>query len=324
MDILRRTLLSLAVAAGIATPAIAAEDWTPSKPIKLVLGYTPGGAADAVARDVARVMEKTLGQPIVIDYRAGAAGVIGAEAVATAPPDGYTIGLIDGAPLSIVPVIRKVPYDPNASFSYLGVVAKAPLVILVNPNLPVHSVPELIEFARKKPGALSFSTSGAGSIHQLAAELLKVKTGTFMVHVPYRGASQAMTDLMAGQVELSFATIAPALGVIKGGKARAIGVTSTREVVSLPGVKPVAEQGVPGYDAQGWFVLAGPKGLPDAVARRLTAALNDAVSQPDVRDKLSRLGVDVATSTAAEAAALVKQDGSKWVQIVRDQNLKFD
>jgi len=298
--------------------------WEPTRPIRLVLGYTPGGAADAVARDLAPVMEKALGQPVVVDYKPGAGGAIGAEAVNTAAPDGYTPGLIDGAPLTIIPNARKVPYDPRADFSYLGVVSKSPLVVLVHPSVPARTLPELLALARAKPGALAYSTSGTGSIHHMSAELLKASTNTFMLHVPYRGAAPAMNDLMGGAVAVSFATIAPALPVVQNGRARAIAVTAGREVPAFPGVKTIAQQGVPGYDAQGWFVLAGPKNLPAPVVKRLNAALNTALNTPAVRDRLVAMGSDVIPGAPEAAAELVQTDFQKWGRVVRDQQLRFD
>jgi len=328
VNILKQAVAAATLAAGLALPGHAVSatgpQWVPTKPIKLILGYTPGGAADATAREIAGVMEKILGQPMVVDYRPGAAGSIGAEAVANAAPDGYTVGLIDSAPLTIIPTTRKVPYDPVTGFAYVGVVAQSPLVILVNPTLPVRTLPELIQLARKKPGALSFSTSGLGSIHQMSAELLKAETGTFMTHVPYRGAAPALNDLMGGQVEVSFATIAPAIPIVQSGRARAIAVTSDREVPSFPGVRPVSQQGVPGYDAQGWFVMALPKGTPQPVIERLNAALNETLNTPAVKDKLVGFGNDISASTPNAASLLVKRDFEKWARVVRVQQLKFE
>lgn len=302
----------------------AQEAWAPTRPIRLLLGYPPGGAADTVARDLAPVMEKALGQPVVVDYRSGAGGAIAAELVKSAAPDGYTIGLIDGGPLAIIPNARKLSYDPRRDFSYIGVVSKSPLVVLVHPSVPARTLPELLALARAQPGALSYSTSGTGSIHHLAAELLKASTQTFMVHVPYRGAAPAMNDLMAGAVGVSFATIAPAVPVVQNGRARAIAVTAGREVPALPGVKPVAQQGVPDYDAQGWFVLAGPKNLPAAVVSRLNAALNAALETPSVRERLLAMGSDVVVGSPEAAAQLVQADFRKWARVVSDQHLRFD
>ena len=290
----------------------------------MVLGYTPGGAADAVARDLAPLMEKVLGQTVVVDYKPGAGGAIGAEAVVAAAADGYTIGLIDGAPLTIIPNARKVSYDPRSAFTYVGVVSKAPLVVLVHPSVPAKNLPELLALAKSRPGTVSYSTSGLGSIHQMAAELLGVSTGTSMLHVPYKGAAPALSDLMGGAVKASFATIAPAVPVVQSGRARAIAVTSTREVPAFPGVKPVADQGVQGYDAQGWFVIAGPKGMPAPVVQRLNAALNAALNTPPMRDKLIGLGNDVVPGTPAAATELVKGDYQKWGKVIRDQQLRFD
>jgi tripartite-type tricarboxylate transporter receptor subunit TctC len=320
----RALLLCAAMTACAAGPALAQDAWTPSRPIRMVLGYTPGGSADQVARDLAPVMEKALGQPVVIDYKPGAGGAIAAELVAAAPADGTTIGLLDGGPLTIVPNARKVPYDPVTSFSYIGLVSQSPLVFLVHPSLPVHDIPELLALLRKSPGALSYSSSGLGTIHQLSGELLKASTRTFMVHVPYRGAGPAMNDLMAGEVKVSVATIGPAVPVVQQGRARAIAVTSLRPVPALPGVRPVAEQGVPGFDAQGVFVIAGPKGMPAPVVARLNAALNTALTTPSVRDRMVSFGSEVAAGTPQVAADLMRRDFDKWGRLMREQNLRFD
>jgi len=304
--------------------ALAQEPWMPTRPIRLVLGYTPGGSADQGARDLAPVMEKVLGQPVVVDYKPGAGGAIAAELVAGAPPDGLTLGLLDGGPLTIVPNARKVPYDPVTSFSYVGIVSQSPLAFLVHPSLPVRDIPELVALMRRSPGSLSYSTSGLGTIHQLSGELLKSSTRTFMVHVPYRGAGPAMNDLMAGEVKVSVATIGPAVPVVQQGRARAIGVTSLREVPALPGVRPVAEQGVPGFDAQGVFVIAGPRGLPAPVVASLNAALNAALATPAVRDRMVSFGSEVVAGTPQAAADLMRRDFARWGRLIREQNLRFD
>jgi tripartite-type tricarboxylate transporter receptor subunit TctC len=309
---------------GVCAISNAQGSWEPARPIRMVLGYTPGGAADAVARDLAPLMGKVLGQPVVVDYRPGAGGTIGAEAVATAPPDGYTIGLIDVAPLTIIPNARKVSYDPQSAFTYLGIVAKAPLVILVHPSVPAKNLSELLAMAKSKPGSVSYSTSGLGTIHHMAAELLGAATGTSMLHVPYKGAAPALNDLMGGSVKVSFATIAPSAPLVQSGRARAIAVTSTREVPAFPGVKPVGDQGVPGYDAQGWFVVAGPKGMPAPVIQRLNASLNAALNTPSMRDKLLAQGNDVTPGTPTAATDLVKGDYQKWGKVIRDQQLRFE
>lgn len=321
---LRGVLGAFLILIGLGASSHAQEPWSPTRPIRLVLGYTPGGAADAVARDLAPLMEKSLGQPVIVDYKPGAGGAIAAEMVATAAPDGYTIGLVDGAPLSIIPHARKVSYDPTASFSYLGVVSKAPLVVLVHPSVPANNLQELLVLARAQPGAVSYSTSGLGSIHQMAAELLSANTQTSLLHVPYKGAAPALNDLMAGSVKVSFATIAPAVPLVQSGRVRAIAVTSARAVPAFPGAKPIGEQGVAGYDAQGWFVLAGPKGMPAEIVRKINAALNSALQTPALRDKFISQGNDVAPGTPEAATELVGVDFRKWGRVIRDQNLRFD
>ena len=309
---------------GLCALSSAQDSWEPNRPIRMVLGYTPGGAADAVARDLAPLMEKVLGQPVLVDYKPGAGGAIGAETVVAAPADGYTIGLIDGAPLSIIPNARKVSYDPQSAFTYVGVVSKAPLVVLVNPSVPAKNLSELLALAKKEPGTVTYSTSGLGSIHQMSAELLGASTGTSMLHIPYKGAAPALNDLMGGAVKVSFATIAPAAPIVQSGRARAIAVTSPREVPAFPGIKPIADQGVPGYDAQGWFVIAGPKGMPAPVVQRLNAALNAALNTPSMREKLIAQGNDVVPGTPSAATDLVKSDYQKWGKVIRDQQLRFD
>lgn len=306
-----------------AAPATA-QEWKPQRPLRMVLGYTPGGAADAVARDLAPQMEKVLGQPVVVDYRPGAGGAIGVEAVANAPADGLTIGLIDGAPLTIIPNARKVSYDPATSLSYLGIVSRSPLAVLVHPSVPAHTLQELLALARAKPNSLSYATSGIGTIHQMSSELLQASTQVSMLHVPYKGAAPALQDVMAGAVKVSFSTIAPAAPFVKAGRLRALAVTSDREVALLPGVKPIASQGVPGYDAEGWFVLAAPKGLPAPVVAKLNEALNAALATPAVQQKLAEQGSNTEPSTPAEAAALVKRDQRKWGEVIRTQHLQFD
>lgn len=311
--------------ASAATAQTAPElPWKPDRPIRIVLGYTPGGAADQVARELAPAMEKVLGQPVVMDYKPGAAGSIGADVVASAVPDGYTIGLIDGGPLTIVPNSRTVAYDPVKSFSYIGLAVRSPLVLLVHPSVPANNVQELVSLLRRSPGALNYSSSGLGSIHQLAGELFKQRSETSMDHIPYRGAGPAMTDLMAGQVKVSFATIGPAVPVVRQGKARALGVTSDVEVPALPGVKPIGAQGVPDYDAQGFFVLAGPKGLDAGVVQTLNRALNTALREPATRDRLASLGITVAASTPQEAGAQVQKDFQRWGRLIRELGLRFE
>ena len=309
---------------GLCAISNAQDRWEPTRPIRMLLGYPPGGAADVMARDLAPLMEKVLGQPVVVDYKPGAGGAIGAEAVAAAPADGYTIGLLDVAPLTIIPNARKVSYDPQSAFTYVGVVAKGPLVVLVHPSVPAKNLSELLALARSQPGTVSYSTSGLGTIQHMAAELLGVSTSTSMLHVPYKGAAPALNDLIGGTVKVSFATIAPAVPLVQSGRARAIAVTSTREVPAFPGVKPIADQGVPGFDAQGWFVIAGPKGMPAPVVQRLNAALNAALNTPAMRDKLIAIGTDVMPGTPAAATELVKGDYQKWGKVIRDQGLRFE
>jgi tripartite-type tricarboxylate transporter receptor subunit TctC len=323
-----RRFIVKAAAAGIlgrlAPTAGAQEVWQPSKPIKMVLGYPPGGAADITARDLAPELERYLGQPIIMDYRPGAGAAIGAEVVAGAQPDGYTIGLIDVGPLTIAPHARKLRYDPLDSFTYIATVALTPMVILVHPDLPVKTLQELLDYLKARPGRVSFSTSGLGTIHQMSAELLKASTRTFMVHIPYRGGGPAMTDLISGTVQVSFASMASAIPVVQAGRARAIAVTSAAAVPALAGVRSVAAQGVPGYEAAGWFVLAGPKSLPPPVVTRWNQAMNAALASTAIAQRFQAQGSIVKSSTPSDALQLVYSDFGKWKRIIRQQDLKFE
>lgn len=326
MPISRRGLAALLFAPIVfcAAPALAQDTEWPTRPIRLVLGYTPGGAADSSARDLAPLLEKALGQPVVVDYKPGAGGAIGADAVAKAPADGYTIGLVDGGPLTISPHLRHVPYDPLKSFTPIGGVSRAPLVLLVHPAVQANNVAELINLAKRNPQGLSYSSSGPGTIHHLAGELFRSTTQAPMVHVPYKGAGPALNDLMAGQIPVSFATLAPAIPLVASGKVRAIAVTSSARSSAFPDVPSLAEQGVKGYEAIGWFGLLGPAGLPPAIVAKLNAALGKALADARVRERLRSLGSDPMPGSPADLSALISADYAKWGKVIRDGHIRIE
>ncbi|AEG94670.1 Bug family tripartite tricarboxylate transporter substrate binding protein [Ramlibacter tataouinensis] len=325
MAIPRRSLIKagLLLAAG-AVPLARAQGWSPPRPVRLVLGAPPGGAADFVARELAALMERNLGQPMVLDHKPGAAGAIGAEAVASAAADGLTMGLLDSGPLTVVPNTRRTPYDPRTSFQFIGIVTKGPLVVVVRPDFPAKNIQELIAHAKSRPGRLTYASSGLGSIHNMATEYFKSATQTFITHIPYRGAVQALNDVAGGSVDVAFASITAAVSMTQAGKLRAIGVTSPEEVPVYPGVKPIAQQGVAGFDAQGWFVLAAPRGLPAPISERYSEALRTALNTPGVRAKLASQGSSAPASDPQSTLKLVNEDFAKWKRIIAAQNLKFD
>lgn len=326
MDSNRRRLLGW-LGAGTATfafPHAARAAW-PDKPLKMVIGYSTGGSTDATARLVGRQLEQRLGQPIVFEYKPGAGASIGADFVAKSAPDGYTIGLTDSGPLTIMPNLRKVGYDPIQDFTALSYVCSTGLVVLVHPSVPVNSIQELVAMAKSQPEKLNYASSGVGSVHHLAGELFKSQAGVNMAHVPYKGAGPALIDLLGGQVPVMFATIGPALPMIQSGKARALGVTSARRSAPLPDVPTLAEQGLPGYEAVLWFAMVAPPGLPRDMASRLQKDLQASLSDPMLIRELEKLGnEDVGPRTPQQVTELVRSDLRKWSGVIRDAKITLE
>lgn len=325
MEFTRRQILAAIGAAPLGMSATAHAQAWPTQPIKMVIGYSTGGAADIVARTVAHGAQKVLGQQIIMEYKPGAGGAIAAAAVARAPADGYTIYLTDTGAMSIIPNLRQVGYDPVRDFTPISYIGSAGLVLLANPQVPATDIPSLIKLLKAKPDAYSYSSSGIGSPHQLAGELFKQMTGTEARHIPYKGAAPALNDLMGGQVQLSFATIAPALPLIQSGKVRAIGVTSAQRAASLPQVPTIAEQGVKGYDATPWFAMVAPPNLPPAVAAKLQSAFATALADKELVAALEKLGTeDVTARTPAAVSQIVRADLEKWGRVTRTAGIKLE
>jgi len=326
MEIKRRSVIKLLLgfAAGLNSLSSWSQGW-PDRSIKLVLGYTTGGASDATARIITRPLEQIIKQSVIIDYKPGAGASIGAEFVAKSNPDGYTLGLVDTGPLCIAPNLRKVAYDPLTDFTPLSYVCTTGLVLIVNPELDVKNVQELIALAKAKPGQLSYASSGVGSVHHLAGELFKFKAGVSIVHVPYKGAGPALTDLIGGQVPIMFATIGPALQMISAGKARPLGVTSLTRSASLPNVPSIAEQGLKGYEAVLRFMVMGPTKLPPTVASKLQADFKTLIGDQSVVGELKKLGNDeIIYKTPTEILALIQDDYRKWGSLIREAKITLD
>ena len=325
MQFSRRQILAALGATPLALAGTARAQAFPSQPIKMVIGYSTGGAADAVARGLAIGLQKALGQPIVMEYKPGAGGAIAAAAVARAPADGYTIYLADTGGMSIIPSLRQVGYDPVKDFTPLSYVGSSGLVVLVNPQVPATDIPSLVKLMKEKPGALSYSSSGIGSPHHLATELFKQSTGTDAKHIPYKGAASALNDLMGGQVQVSFSTIAPALPLIQSGRVRAIAVTSAKRSPGLPQVPTIAEQGIAGYDATPWFAVLAPPNLPAPVAARLQSAFVTALADKEAVAALEKLGVeDLSPRTPAAVTQLIRSDLEKWTRVTRTAGIKLE
>jgi len=322
--ITRRLLRAGAALLLACLPALAAAQAWPSKPVRLIVSYPPGGGADVVARLLGPKLSESLGQQFVIENRGGAAGVIGAEAVAKAPADGYTV-LLDASAHGVNPSLQaKLPYDTMKDLAAVSLLVRVPNIVVVTPGLPVNSIKELITLAKAKPGSLSFGSSGTGSAQHLAAELFKVQAGVFMVHIPYRGGGAAMIDVMSGQVPLMFANMASALPHVKAGKLKPLATTGSARPAAMPDLPTVAEAGLPGYEVYEWNGLFVPGGTPREIIERLQRETVKALAQPDVRDKLGNLGAEVVGSTPAELDRYRSNEISKWAVIIKRAGIKAE
>jgi len=319
---LLRTLagIALALPAGIA----AAQNY-PNKPIRMVSPFAAGGGVDFTARLVGQRITEGIGQTVIVENRAGAGGVIGTEVVARAAPDGYTLLLGSAGPLTILPGLSaKLPYDPLKDLAPITLVTSMPFVLVVHPSLPVKNVKELLALARAKPGQLNFASPGNGSTTHLAAELLKTSANVDMVHVPYKGVAPAVTDLLAGQVQFMSGDLSTVMPQVRAGKLRALAVTSAKRSSQVPELPTVAEGGVPGFDASGWFGVLAPAATPVEIVTRLNAVIVKGISTPDARERLASLGGDVVGGTPAEFAAFMRADLAKWTKLIKTIGLKAD
>lgn len=296
----------------------------PAKPVRIVVPYPPGGTTDILTRLIGQKLSETWGQQAIIDNRAGASGNIGADAVVRSAGDGYT--LLSASTVHTVnpSLYSKLSYDPLKDFTPITLLAQVANILVVHPSLPVKSVKEFIAFAKARPGQLNFSSAGNGSAPHLTAEMFKTMTGVDIVHVPYKGAPPAMTDLLAGHVALTFATAPSAVPYVRSGRLNALGVSSAARIPALPDVPTIAEAGVPGYESIGWNGLVGPAGMPRAVVNKLNAEVVKILQAPEVVKRLGDLGLETRTSTPAEFAAFLKVEVVKWAKVVKDAGVKID
>ena len=321
-----RGLVGIAVAAvGLVAAAPSSAQVYPDKPIRLVVTFAAGGSSDVLARAVAKAMSDGLKTPFVIDNRPGAGGVVGMEAVANAAPDGYTILFATNGTHGIGPALypnRKV--DPVKNLAPVGMLHTLTNVLLVNPAVPAHTVAELIAYAKANPGKLNFASAGNGSASHLFGELFKSAAGIDIVHVPYKGGSSAMPDLLAGNVSMMLETIPNALAQMRGGKLRALGVTSAKRSAAAPEIPTLAESGLPGFDASSWTGLSAPLGTPKAIIDMLNAETQRIAKDPAYLETLKSLGTDAASSTPQGFDSIMRNDIAKWTEVVRRANLKAD
>jgi len=296
----------------------------PTKPIRLINPFPPGGGSDAVAHLVSQRLLDRWGQSMVVDNRGGAGGAIGTELAARSAPDGYTLIMATASTLVINPLLNKVPFDPVKDFDAVIHTSTVPLVLMVHPKVPVRSVSELIAYAKAQPGQLNFSSSGDGTISHLAAELFKNLTSVNIIHVPYRGGGPARIALLGGHVQMNFGNLISATADLKDARLRAIGVTTRKRVSSLPEVPTFAEAGLPGYEVEQWNGILIPHGAPKAIITKLNNEINKIIQLPEVQKTLINSGAEPEGGTPEVFAAFLKADISKWAKVIKDAKLKVN
>ena len=319
----RRSFIQSLSALSLAAPALWAQDKYPSKVITWVCPYAAGGNADSRSRQMAKVMGSLMGQSIIVDNKAGAGGNIGTEAIARAKPDGYTLGMGNFAPLAVNHALfKKLNFDPFSDIVPIMLIEKGPLILMVRQDSPFKSVKDVVAAAKAAPGRLSYGSGGIGGTHHLSAALFEHTAGIDMIHAPYKSGSAAATDLMGGQVDMMFEQMYAAMPSIKGGKMRALAITSKSRSPLAPDVPTMAEQGYPAVEVLNWQGLVAPKGLPSELVKQLNALGNKALQDADLRQKILSQGNEVGGGTPEQFAALIKAEAARWGKVVRDARIE--
>jgi len=318
-----RCMLALTAAAGAASPALAQS--FPSKPLRLIVPFPAGGPSDIFGRVLAQGMSANLGQTVVVENRGGAGGVIGVDAAAKAPADGYTVALNNGSSVAMAPfTMSRMPYDPRKDLAFITSVVKVPEVVVVHPGVPVHSLAELVQYARDHPGKLNFGSSGAGSITHLGLELLKAAAHVDIVHVSYKGAAPAVTDLLAGQVQVGIFDVPVVLPHIRQGGLRALAVTSAARASALPDVPTTAEEKYPTVISDNWYGLVAPAGTPPAVLARLHEAAVSTLRSPQVAEQFAKVNGVPIPASAQDYQAFVAAEADRWGTIIKAIGFKME
>lgn len=319
----RRQLIQSAVSAALLPSLVQAQDKYPSKPITWVCPYAAGGNADSRSRQIAKAMSAILGQPIIIDNKAGAGGNIGTEIIARAKPDGYTIGMGNFAPLAVNHALfKKLNFDPANDVVPIGLIEKGPLILMVRNDSPYKSVKDIVAAAKANPGKLSYASGGIGGSHHLSGALLENAAGIDLIHAPYKSGAAGATDLMGGQVQMMFEQMYSAMPAIKGGRLRALAITSKTRSPLLPDLPTMAEQGFPAIEVLNWQGLIAPKGISPELVKTLNAALNKALQDPEVKEKILSQGNEMGGGTPEVFAALIKTEAPRWGKVVRDAKIE--
>ncbi|MDP3605630.1 MAG: tripartite tricarboxylate transporter substrate binding protein [Polaromonas sp.] len=311
----------LFASAALAQPAApTGADW-PNKPVRIVVVYPPGGGIDLIARNLGKKLSDLWNVPVVVDNRPGAGGTIGADAASKAAPDGYTLLLATSSTHSIGPAINpKIPYNAETDFTPIGYVASSPNIVLVPNSSPARSMREFTDHARKNPGRLNYASSGNGTIVHLTTEYYKAQSGTFILHIPYRGTALAMPDLISGKLDVLFDSFVTGMPHVKDGKLRALAVTSLKRTALAPDLPTVSES-LPGFESVTWFGVYGPKGLNAELTTRVNQALNAALADADVKERFARLGAEPTGGTPQAFAAMVRADNAKWKKIIAERKI---
>jgi tripartite-type tricarboxylate transporter receptor subunit TctC len=317
---MRSLLLKVAAVLLALTASALAQDY-PSKPVRLIIPFPPGGSNDVVGRMIATQLGDKLGKQVVVDNRAGAGGVIGTEVAANSPPDGYTLLVISIAH-AVNPWLYKLTYDPIKSFTPVGILASGPNVLVVNPELPVNSVKELIALAKQKPGELQYASAGIGSFQHLGGELFKLEAGADILHVPFKGGGPAMIDVIGGHTKVMFSSLVQTTPHIKSGKLRPLGTGGTKRSPVLPDVPTIAEAGVPSYEAVNWWGIVAPAGTPPAIIEKLHKDLAAVQSSPATQEQFSREGATVVQMSAADFGKFMQTEMAKWERVVKEGKIK--
>ena len=313
----------LAAALVLASPAAHAQTY-PSKQITLIIPFAPGGSNDIVGRAIGKKLSEAWGQPVVVENRGGGGTIIGTTAVATAPPDGYTLLLVSPT-FTINPAVRKnMPFDTVKDFTPIAFIARSPLLVTASNELPVNSAKELLDLARSKPGRITYASAGLGSINQISTELIALSAGVRFMHVPYKGGAPALNDLVGGHVDIFVSSLPQVLPIARSGQAKALAVTSARRTALLPDVPTLEESGISGFDLGSWWGIAGPAGMPANIVNALNAEIGKILASPELGTFLANEGAETETMTPQQFGELMRLETERWIKVAREANISID